>query len=128
MNYNDILSQLRELARDELRLRAINVLRSDKLEIEILKTKTEHSLEIENYELANLDKDYPDYEKMKAEKDDTIAVLGRQLDIIKRDLENTDNEIVKVVSGETKISKDDLQCLTDKLIARFIREKITELE
>ena len=87
------------------------------------KKQVELDLTVENYEIGTLDANHPLYEKKKAAKEETVKFLNERLESIAKQVEDTNkliteqNEaIAKIESGETKVSKDELNALVDEMI------------
>lgn len=130
MNYNETVSTVREIARDGLRLQAVNRFRADLLEVEISKGMVADSRkEIEKdtaraeYNLSKVDSANPDFENITKSLQEDLKYLNEQLESNGKTSENLDKKaeeinkkIDAVQSGETKISKDSLNDETARLL------------
>ena len=128
MDYIKIIDSLRELARDSLRLSLVSGLKADRFSFEKESSILAKELAVLNYELANLDTEHPNYDKQRDKKENVIVYYSDSITSNAKTLKGIDDKIADVVSGKTKVSKDDLACETDKLITAYVREKARDLE
>ena len=59
MNYIKVIDDLRELARDGLRLFLLSELRAERFDVELDKTRAEKELAVLKYDLEELDSNHP---------------------------------------------------------------------
>lgn len=141
MNYNELVSQFRELARDEARLRWINNLRDEVLEednrIGCLKKEIEHCVKgvaRNDYAMSKLEEANPDYADIKKRHEDSNVYLKKDIEQMENSIkimEEKKNEIMakieKVASGEYKVDADTLSARTKELINAYVKDKATEV-
>lgn len=128
MNYIKVIDDLRELARDGLRLFLLSELRAERFDVELDKTRAEKELAVLKYDLEELDSNHPNYDDNKKRIEKTIESEERFLEVVNKDLIGFDKRIEEIVSGERKVSKEALTEETDELIAVYVKERVGELE
>lgn len=138
MNYNDVVSSLREIARDGLRLKKVNSLRADRLVLSTDLSSTQRNLEdftlanaktvaILNFKLAQLvDADPEKEDKTKRYNNDlefqakhlTEVTEGgaERVEELNKAISELDERIAKVQSGEWKVDMDALNAAAECLI------------
>ena len=118
------------IARDALRMNLINPrlsrITSIEANIKLIQSdikKVEHEINVVNYDIAKLDVSHPNFAATKERKEDTLKNLGSAIEpntkeIAKMEKEIADQKaaILKIETGETKVSLEDLNDLTDRLI------------
>lgn len=118
------------IARDALRmnlitprLSRISGLENDIKELNDQKTKVEHFIVVENYELSKLDTAHPDYADNKKSKEESVKILTEESAAITKHIEDTNkvmteekDGIAKIESGETKVSLDALNEMVERLV------------
>ena len=118
------------IARDALRmnmisprLSAIATLENRITDITKSKNEVNHSILVNNYEISKLDTGHPDYEAMKAEKNEivtrateTLKGYDESITNIQKDIDEQKAGIVKIENGETKVSLDDLNQFVERLV------------
>jgi hypothetical protein len=146
MNYNSIVSSIRSVARDYLRLQAVNRYRE-----ELLSVTTERSNRAKNHDenVMRLNKAiaYNDYQASKLEdanpyakedaerlaqdsqnKEEEKAQRTKSFVISDEALAKTEAEInvkiAKIQSGETKVDAENLTAEANKLIAEVTNEAV----
>lgn len=143
MNYNDIVSTLREIARDGLRLRKVNSLRADRLVVanELSSVERNHEefvrrsakeVAILNFRLSQL----VDADPEKAEKTERLTKelescpeeleneakrFAKEVEALNKQLAEIDERIAKVQSGEWKVDMDVLNREAQDLIEEVTR-------
>ena len=78
-NYNKVINQLRELARDGLRLNLMARLRAEKYDLELSHKVAENELKVLEYDLSKQDKEHPNYESIASEADKAIEYQSKVL-------------------------------------------------
>ena len=82
-----------------------------------------HSAIVANYEISKLDKEHPDYEEKKAKLLERVKNateysedITKQIAEVQKEIDEQNTGIAKIESGETKVSLDDLNSLTERLV------------
>jgi cell division protein FtsB len=141
MNYNELVSKFRELARDEARLRWVNNLRDEVLtedgHIGCLKKEIEHCVKEvarNDYAMSKLEEANPDYADIKKRYEDSNAYLKKDIEQMEDNIKIMEEkknkimaEIEKVASGEHKVDADTLSARTKELINAYVKDKATEV-
>lgn len=149
MDYNNIVSSLRELARDELRLKTVNLIRSERLSVQTNKSsreqhyedycqRTSHFLAVVAFKVAQVNEADPDKEmNLKAltslteatykEQEERAVDFAKDIEDYNKALSEMDERIAKVQSGETKVSQESLTEVTNRLIKEVTTEAATSL-
>lgn len=134
----DKVVAIKKIARDSLRMKLISPRLSKiaSLEADITATQkeiadTEHDIVVEKYENSVLDQNHPDYTKHKTSGEETIKSLteanvesNKAIDQMNKDIAEQKDGIAKIESGETKVSKEELDELVASLIKTESREEV----
>ena len=137
MIYNEIVSTLREIARDGLRMQLINAERQNSMRDnqELKATQdwlTEAKLDVASFEYeATLvadadpkkDSKLKEIEENKARSLNRIKQLEKDLETLAKRAENTSKFINSVSTGEVKVNAENLESETNRLI-KVITEKL----
>lgn len=153
MNYTKIVSQLRATARDNIRMTMINEIKDSQLRdlnnltdlIDHHKKTAEnasHNIKVIDYKASKLDQADPDFEAKQTSYAKHKETAQKSLEIVNKvitDLENSiekctaefNEQIAKIVSGETKVSKIALSQVTcrliDQIVDESVKSRLTEL-
>ena len=149
MNYNEVVSSLRSLAREELRLKAVNALRAELLPVtcrkETVNKQTEEALAafakktaVNEFKMAKLDDADPEkaekIEKLTKENeailkmvDETRKAAAEAIDSLTAQEKELNEAISKVQAGESKVCKEELNAVTDRLIQEVTGELAKEV-
>lgn len=141
-NYNDVVSNLREIARDQLRMEAINSLRTELLgannEMDQINKGIENTklhIATTEYEISKLDTAHPMHEQTL--KHHNLQVELYNLSLTKRNTEKDNQQknidkintnITKVTDGEYKVCREQLETVTNKLIKNVTEASAQKLE
>ena len=128
MDYNKIIKDLRELARDFLRLEILANANEQRYLIELDKKQAEKDLAVKKYNADKLDQDHPNYEELRKQADKNIESSEKLLKLVNETLTITDKKISDIVSGEVKVNKESLAVKVKELLNSYISEKVKELE
>lgn len=100
-------------------------------EINKQKARLEHSMKVLNYEVSKLDSEHPDFEKIKEGKEVRIKELAERGTNLDKEVENLNKliaeqkeGILKIESGETKVSLSELNNLVEELINEDARNQV----
>lgn len=146
MDYNAIVSAVRTLARDELRLLKVNEIRTERLEVssqlsqveknyEELCTDLNHRIAVLGFRLSQIVPSDPDKEtksqqwtEESAEKCAYLEVAAKDFaktsENLKKELARIDLLIADVQSGKTLVGMEDLESVTARLLSK-ISEEVT---
>lgn len=130
MSYNAIISLLREIARDQLRMEGVSNLRNKLFGFENAKgfcekdiLASEKDIAIAKYQSSKLEDANPEKEevtKMYAKEIDacneTIANLKIQIEGLNKDIAVVNEKIAKWESGETKVNADEMEAIALDLV------------
>jgi hypothetical protein len=135
MNYEKLVNQFREMARDILRLRWISNIMDQVLNVDnsiagCNQRIADYTKEIAraNYRLSKLEQANPDYADLKKEDDEAIVSFNKSIeeenkivaDLTKEKTAFTD-KIAKVVSGELKVSAENLSTKAKELAEEYMK-------
>lgn len=83
----------------------------------------EHVVLVENYEISKLDKEHPDYEDTKKNKEDEVKFATERIEDCKKEIVEVEKAITeqkegitKIEKGETLVSLDKLNALVDEMV------------
>ena len=149
MNYNEVVSSLRSLAREELRLKMVNAVRQDLMELENRsKSNTKAHEEnqqrlakkaaVLNFKLSQLAENDPEREeKLTASQETLKAIAAEQAsdnedfaklsEAFTKQIAEVSKEIEKIQAGEVKVNKDELEAITNRLISEVTVELAKEV-
>lgn len=135
-NYNAVISKLREIARDSLRLELVGARRSkiwnltceiNAIEKEIQEHKK--GIAILEFNMSEVKPNDPEKEEKTKEYTDNIKEVTECMESLKKDVEEVTKQIkeqedgiAKIESGETKVSADKLDAVTEELIDVLTKE------
>ncbi len=144
MDYNSIISSLRELARDTLRLLKVNEIRADRLSVasrlekgtkdhETLLADLAHRTAVANFRIAKVDDADPDKDTKLKQWSEDIALYNENStteveefakfsENLTKELSDLDAKIAKVQSGEYKVCAEALSAETERLIQAITEE------
>jgi len=142
-----LCDNLRTIARNMLRLKAINKLKYDKYEQEKIVTSNENKLTPEKldlgvrkaeYKLSKLDEADPSYDKKKKSCDKIVKLEKETMkyneedykEIIKdakEEIKEINERIEKIDSGETKMNHEDILELSTKMTKQYATEQVRTL-
>ena len=128
----DTVQSFRDKAREVLRMEMISDLLqdlfyADKNMSNVVKSREQIEKEeaVLNYELGKLDKDHPNYEQSKENKEKKLKYTEEEKETNEKAKERAQKEInainkdiEKIESGETPVSIDAVKALTDKFISQ----------
>lgn len=118
------------VARDALRMELISprlskitAIENEIKSVNECKANYEHEVLVQSYEISKLDKDHPDYEATKKNKEEIVVDCtasikehsDRVIDLEKEIAEQKEG-IAKIESGETKVCLEDLNALVAQMI------------
>lgn len=140
-NYNEIVSKVRDLARDQVRLHAVNRYRTEKYEQEQHKTCIENDIaELKKnilraeFKKSEVKANDPDFEsKVKTQDDniqgttDAIGRVQKIVEIVEKRIAELVEKITKVESGETKMAIENVEAASKALIDEFVKAQAKEL-
>ena len=140
-DYNKIISDLRIVARDELRLKATNRYRDELLAENVNLKNFEDSIKeykktiaIAEFDIRKLDPEDPRIEDVTKNCNESIkfsnrhiADYTRTIESIKERIEEINEKIANVETGETKIMADKLSTVTSQLIEKLVNEQAKSL-
>lgn len=129
-DYNKIISELRVIARDGLRLKAVNRFRTSMLDENVTlkgykdsKASAEKCIAIAKFAISKLDPEDPQLEDFTEINEDrikrnekSILEYDRCIAATKERIEEIKEKVAKIESGETLIRKDKLADVTHVLI------------
>ena len=132
-------AQLKLIARDGLRMKLISPRLSEISELEARVASINddiqdinHEVKVENYEISKLDQDHPNFEDTKKRKLDLIESLTKVIknneiwiEKVNIDINHQKENILKIESGDTKVSLELLNELVDKLILQESKNSLT---
>lgn len=141
-NHNEIVSKVREIARDNLRLKRINEIRTSIMvangdKDSVLKRIESCKLEIATieFEKVNLATDHPKYAQLTENMDKTIekyneVIKEAQATVERYDeqLANLSKKIEETTDGTYKVSKDEMETLADRLINEISTKAVSDVE
>lgn len=118
------------VARDALRMELISprLTKIAELESQVKKYSDcvkhyEHTILVENYEISKLDKEHPDYEDTKKNKEDEVKYSTERIEDCKKSIVEIEKEIAyqkesiaKIEKGETLVSLERLNDLVAKMV------------
>ena len=124
------VAEYKVIARNSLRMNLIapRLSRVAAYETEIKATRDcqkelEHEIKVENYEISKLDKEHPNYEKTKTDKEavvkdltESVANHAKAIVEIEKQIEEENEGITKIENGETKVSIDALNDLVSEMV------------
>lgn len=133
------VAKFKVIARDALRMELINPRLSRIAELENRITNinediknTNHALLVEKYEISKMDSDHPNHAERLAGKETRIKTLTESIEFSNKNIEEINKSIVEqnkgitaIETGETKVSLDCLNDLTDKLIKQDALNQVT---
>jgi chromosome segregation ATPase len=92
----------------------------------------DHRIAVNTYENSKLDTNHPDYEDNKKEKEAALEYLAKikeettkEINEIKKEIEEQNDSINKIASGETKVSIDSLNELVSKMIRQSALDQVS---
>ncbi|MFA7301783.1 MAG: hypothetical protein WC069_05755 [Candidatus Shapirobacteria bacterium] len=126
----DKVATFKLIARNALRLKLISprLAKISRLETDIATLvksgkEVEKFISVEEYEISKLDTEHPNYETKKAIKEAEIKDLkvtledyAKEVEVINKAIVEQRDGIIKIETGETKVSLDALNELVDVLI------------
>jgi len=126
----DKVQTFRDAAREILRGEKISSLLQDLFHAERSLENTtkdleemKHNKKVQEYETAALDTEHPDYDKKKEHDEkrlknilEGIKDVEKAMEIRQKEVENVNEAITKVESGETAVSIERVKELTDKMV------------
>lgn len=141
-NYNEIISSLREIARDQIRMKAINrvrtvLLNESQTRNQLKENLTTLKLELatNEYELTTMDANHPKHEKRLERKNKDIENIKATIEEAEKDIveqekviADVNKNIDEITKGEYKVNKEDLECVTNGLVEQVIREHAKNIE
>lgn len=130
MEYNKTVSNIREKARDILRLELVNETKTKILQQENylkglidVKNDTQFLIKCVQYDLSKVDEQNPRADKLKKEYEKNIEtytketeMLDEKIDKYNKEIDRYKDEINKIQNGETKVSLESLNYLSEKMI------------
>jgi peptidoglycan hydrolase CwlO-like protein len=133
------VAKFKVIARDALRMNLINprltrIANEENRISNINKDikNTNHALLVEKYEISKMDSDHPNHANRLAGKEARIKTLTEAIESYNKNIEEFNKSIVEqnkeitaIESGETKVSLDDLNDLTNKLIKQDALNQVT---
>lgn len=136
--YNEIVSKVRDLARDGVRLQAVNRYRTNRYQAEQDKASLEASIAEEKKNIARAEfkksqlvEADPDFSAKVADQDANIKYHEEAIARLEKSVEATDKliaeiteKIEKVETGETKMSIDKVEEATKQLLDEFVKEQV----
>lgn len=134
MTYNNVVSKMRELARDLLRLKATERFRQEILGLENNKKIHNEFIESLNKDIARTDfkiseiKDNdPDKEsklenlkEVKKNLEDTIEKENEAIENINKEITKVNEKIEKLQKGELLVDADSLDKVTNQLLEEYV--------
>lgn len=134
-NYNEIVSQLREIARDGLRLGMVARVRSEIYDVTKYIDNTDKSLEklkkaivVAEFEKSQIVDADPRKEEKTKRFDDEIKSTNEYIErevknkeSMEKQIANLNAEIVKITAGEVKVCRESLDSETEKLIKEVVK-------
>lgn len=141
MEYNKIVSEVREIARDGLRLQAVARFRSTLHDLTLEKERlaenrkhVEKNIARSNYQLSKIDPANPDAEQETKSLNSNLEYDNKSLESNTKQVEAVDKQIVEVTkkiediqSGVTKISRENLDHETALLLITVTNEQAKKL-
>lgn len=149
MNYNEVVSSLRSLAREELRLKAVNAVRQNLMEVQsradaVAKAGEEFSqsvakkLAILNFKLAKLDDNDPEKADKEAALNEDIKSLtefaerktketAEVSETLAKELAEVNGKITEIQDGKVKVCKEELEAVANRLISEVTVELAKEV-
>ena len=141
MEYNKIVSEVREIARDGLRLQTVARFRSTLHDLTLEKERlaenrkhVEKNIARSNYQLSKIDPANPDAEQETKSLNSNLEYDNKSLESNTKQVEAVDKQIVEVTkkiediqSGVTKISRENLDHETALLLITVTNEQAKKL-
>jgi len=135
-DYTNLVEKFRELARDLLRIRWINNIKDEILAVEnkITECNKDKDYSVKeiaraNFRLSKLEEANPDYEELKENEEQRIKAQEKRIEEVgerlaerqeRKDFLN--KEIIKVESGELKVSAESLSEKSKELAESYVKE------
>lgn len=146
MQYNEVISKLREVARDLLRLNKVNRLRTTRLDLTNELNRADKNMDNEaqeaakhiarkTFSLSQLNEADPDHEEKKESLEKGIQNIKESLatsqetyakwrEGIVKSVAEVDEKIAKVQAGESPVNADELSHVTEDLIREFSNDSL----
>jgi len=142
MNYQDLTTKFRELARDLLRLKWINnvmdnILYAKNRISEIQKCKDNSIKEIKKieYRLSKLEEIDPEYKEKTESFNMNIAVYEekikkdeQEIETINKLIQKEQEDMQKIETGELKVNAENLSTKTKELADAYVKHLATQVE
>lgn len=140
-NYNEIITKVRDLARDQVRLQAVNRYRTKRYEAEkalasLDEQEASIKKDIARYEFkkSQLVEADPDFAEKTESIEKAIVSLNEEIEHLAKVKENgaqvvadLDEKIAKVESGETKMDIEKVEAAAKQLIDEFVKSQAAEI-
>lgn len=141
MSYNDIVSKLREIARDQLRMEAISKLRdrlfcfiAEKTDFEESLVRLNKCIAIKNYQLSKLEDANPqkddlqkDYEAAIKDANECIVEFKKNIEDVNKNIADINDKIAKWEKGETKVDAEKMEAISADLVKLVTNEAARSL-
>ena len=141
-NYNEVVSAIRDLARDQKRLTVTNKFRAQQFDAVNAVAAVEKDIEYVNKNIARAEfkmSQIVDTDPDKTAKEEGYTNEIKDLKALIKSLTDTnlvnakenvtaiEKKIIDVASGEIKMSIDDVNEIANALIAEFVKEQAKEI-
>jgi len=142
LNYNEVVSKLREIARDSIRLIMVARRRSnlyeanqtlDSINEEIIYTNKKFA--IEDYKISKIDDNDPEKEdklklnaEVKKSLENTIERCNKEIETQNKIIADITTSIEDVQDGKVKINTEELNAVTKDLIKKVTESIATEVK
>lgn len=149
MNYNNVVSSLRSLAREELRLKAVNSIRQTLMSLEnklASFTKTHEEMQqnlakkqaVLNFKLSQIAENDPEREDKQTSIQENLKQYAEAVEADNKEFAEVSQKLAEQVAevneqieavqkGEFKVCKEELQAVTDRLISEVTLELAKEI-
>lgn len=142
LNYNDVVSTLREAARDELRLVKTNSVRaqlfslnSDMNKLNEVKKELEKDLTCNKYDLSKVDAADPRAEDYKTGLAEDLKVINAEMENLNKEITAVEEAIkdrtaklADVQSGAWKVSIESLDLIVNRMIVDRSKAVVAKLD
>ena len=139
MNYNEVISKLREIARDGLRLKLVSNVRTEANSLDNRKIEVNKEIENANLRIAVIDFETSEIKANDPEKDakakelendkdfwlEKITKYQERLAELDKQISAEMDHIAKIQAGEVKVSKESLEDETNRLI-KVVTEEVAK--
>ncbi len=142
MNYKELTTKFRELARDLLRMRWINNVMDDILyvkgrikEVQNEKDNSVKEIEKNEYKLSKLEENDPEFtektEKFNADivaHEEKIKLHEQSIEEVNKIISDYQEKIQKIESGELKVNAENLSGKAKELVDAYFRQQAAEIQ